>query len=513
MGGVFMRHKFLGLLVLIALTTVSIIPSFIFTSTAQAEFFKPELSFKATIRDFQPSTHRDFENSAFLVAAEKVKYGPTEGMVAPTLDSDKKPVFVGKNGEDGGMATDATTFSQWYRDSGVNTSIPYEIVLNHVGGGVYNYKNDDFFPINDKGFGNYTSNKNYHFTTEIQSKFVYNGGEEFTFNGDDDLWVFIDNKLVIDIGGIHGSSEKKVRLDDVANDLGLEKGRIYDFRLFHAERQTTQSTFEITTSIAFKDRDDYEMSIKAKVADGEYSNNIVGYIGQPVELEYRIPTQKINFPEGVIRLENLTSNFKSFIPPGIEVTDCSALLEKNVTEKGTQLTEGINFKFDIGIDPDTGEYRVEELVIIVKGILVEKGKHNLITKDTDVSYTLNYTCDSILGQKDGKFKVANNVEIKVEPFEVEITGPDSLMLGQKGEYTAKLSVKGIIDPVFVWSTDDGDSIEIIEPKTLNDISTVTVKGNTKGDATLKVEAYSKNYDKHKAQATKVININWTVDIN
>ena len=41
--------------------------------------------------------------------------------------------------------------------------------------------------------------RNFHFTTEIESKFMYKGGETFMFIGDD-VRVFID-KLVIDIGG------------------------------------------------------------------------------------------------------------------------------------------------------------------------------------------------------------------------------------------------------------------------------------------------------------------------
>lgn len=511
-----MRHNFFGLLVLIALITTSIIPNFIATSAVQAASFPPTMSFRATLRDFKDS-HADFENSDFLKAAGQVGYGPTLGLVAPTLDSAKKPVFAGAKGH---MVTDANTFSQWYRDiPNVNTSISYELVLDHIGNGVYNYTNLNFFPINNRGFGNFDkTNKNYHFTTEIQSKFVYNGGEVFNFNGDDDLWVFIDNKLVIDIGGVHKATEKQINLDEIADKLGLVKGRIYDFRLFHAERQTSHSTFAITTSIAFRDQEDYKMSITAKTADGEYSNNIVGYIGQKVELEYRIPAQKINFPEGDIRLTNLSSSFQSFIPPNIEVTDCEPLTKSTSVKNGvkkTQLTgtDTTGFGFKVGIDPITGDYRVEELVIVIVGRLVETGKHNLNTDDTNVSYTLNYTCDSILGQKDGKFKVANNVEIKVDPFEVKITGPDNIMLRQQNEYTAKLSVDGISNPIFEWSTEAGDSIEIIKQQTLNGVSTVIIKGNKISLSKLNVVAYSRDYDKYKATATKEIDITWTIDIN
>lgn len=506
-----MKHKLLGLLVLVTFMTTSFVPSFTVTGAVDDSSFPPTLSFKATIRDFRDS-HSDFQNSTFFNAAKNVGFAPTEGLVANTLDSDKKPVFAGTPGH---MITSKNSFSQWYRDiPGVNTSIAYELVLDHIGSGVYKYENDDFFPIDNRGFGNYSStNKNYHFTTEIQSKFVYNGGEIFEFNGDDDLWVFIDNKLVIDIGGIHGATKKQINIDDIADELGLIKGRIYDFRLFHAERQTTQSTFSIYTSIAFSDQDDYEMSISAKTADGEYSNNIVGYIGQKVELEYRIPAQKINFPEGNIEPFNLSSNFQSTLPPGIEVTETSLKLSKPGGKTKLTGTDYPDYGFRIGIDPITGDYRVEELVIVVVGRLVKTGTHSLNSEDTSLKYTLNYTCDSILGQKIGKFKVTSNVEIKVEPFEVTISGPDSIMLGQRNEYTATLSVEGISNPVFVWSTDADNSIEILEQQTLNGISTVIIKGNKISLSTLKVSAYSGDYDEYKAEATKDINIKWTVDIN
>ena len=88
------------------------------------------------------------------------------------------------------------------------------------------------------------------FTTEIHTTFQYLGGERFTFAGDDDVHVFINGRLAINLAGVHGSTTVGINLDNFKTELGLEVGKVYDFDLFHAERQTVDSNYRLTTTLA-----------------------------------------------------------------------------------------------------------------------------------------------------------------------------------------------------------------------------------------------------------------------
>ncbi len=194
----------------------------------------------AVIRDFK-ADHMNFEGNT----------GDDHNLVESELGPDRKPVFA----PSGPTRTvqDPAQFDDWYRNvDGLN--MPYKLeVWFGPNQGVSSFQSTRFFPLDGAGFGNENNDHNFHFTTEIHTQFKYGGGEQFNFTGDDDVWVFINGKLAIDLGGVHIAEDASVDIDSRAAELGLVIGQVYPFDMFQNERHTTESNFRADTTLNFVD--------------------------------------------------------------------------------------------------------------------------------------------------------------------------------------------------------------------------------------------------------------------
>jgi fibro-slime domain-containing protein len=255
------------------------------------------LSLTGVVRDFRERSvtggHPDFERQP------SAGFGHYVNMVNDSLGSEGKPVMRGTSGgnklnsnfrdsagrnrinnkeyiasrsgdvngsvanANGGALTTAANFDQWFRDvPGVNLSRQQTLTLvRQPNSNVYSFNDrtdagfadrGGFFPINGELFGNSAGNdRNFHFTFELETQFIYerDKGQVFTFTGDDDVWVFIDDKLVVDIGGVHSAISQSIELDRLS---WLQNGREYQLKFFFAERHRTQSNFRIDTTMVLR---------------------------------------------------------------------------------------------------------------------------------------------------------------------------------------------------------------------------------------------------------------------
>jgi len=226
-------------------------------------------------RDFKaaasPGGHPDFLAANFTNPQINVR---ATGLVKPNLSAAGKPDFLSRRGSGNlDIIQDATSLSQWFVDTAFSKKVVSTLLLTRQPSGVYEFDSAAFFPIDTavnawpERQSDGVTDHNFLFTSELRIPFTYKGGESLQFRGDDDVWVYVNGVLAVDIGGVKEVSfgQDGIVLDAAAaTRFGLTVGGFYEFAVFQAERNPTASNYKLTLS----DFDRVLTSCKSKCGDG-----------------------------------------------------------------------------------------------------------------------------------------------------------------------------------------------------------------------------------------------------
>jgi fibro-slime domain-containing protein len=251
------------------------------------------------LRDFKsfnngtPGRHPDFNNDngeesgivRDTLGWDVDNNGNADGSApgAPNVGMPRSVVYAKQGVADDDTTTHgAANFNQWYHDSSAGKTVLSTMRVcdadtSGVRDGQYVFDNANFFPLDGKGWQdssvpsgdreqNGSGSHNFGFTSEVRFWFTYKGTERLQFRGDDDVWVFINNKLAVDLGGVHGAQTATItfnaggdavctgRCQSATRDLNLVVGNVYEVVVFQAERHESASSYKLTLGDFFSKR-------------------------------------------------------------------------------------------------------------------------------------------------------------------------------------------------------------------------------------------------------------------
>ncbi len=415
------------------------------------------ITLDAIIRDFSPVNierdgddiigHPDFQRSGYTE-------GKMPGLVENDLVNGKPVAKYTKVDHANSTIQSPALFDKWFNDDAAYNSRlkdPYKLVMKEGAGGLYTYEAKDHFSAADKffpldatssldyqsssaytngsfGTQGYTDSSenphNYHFTMEIHTVFTYVPNTTFNFTGDDDVWVFINGKLQLDLGGVHGNEPGSIDLDD----CGLTANKDYTLDLFFAERHTTQSNFRIDTTLKLKKSFDLALT---KTIDGRFLEG--------------------NMPEFTFNLQEV-SNVKPTGAPSTVYTDKPVMTVTNSAIGAIVFTGLTSERLYLLTENDTADY--------ISGL--GDGMYLWLTNNGEF---YRYTNES---WREWERKTVNN-EFDPQPAlsVTKVANPTAIYTGQKSNYTVVITNTGNVPLEGIELEDSMKGDLVVSPASLD----------------------------------------------
>ena len=235
----------------------------------------------------------------------------------------------------------------------------------------------NYFPLNSSNQSGDASRLNYGFGQKFDLKFrLTSNGKvidptdrqekniEFNFSGDDDVWVFIDGQLVLDIGGDHGVvtgkidfADKKATVSSVKNDsTNGARGNVetsfsaafetkdyftkeHTLTMFYMERGLWESNMKITFNFPQENKLTVEKEVDTTGANDIFKNALadVGTFDFEIKnLATSGPSTEVSDPSNPEVKKVFNDYSDNTTISGTRVYDSKVEVEKDPTERGKE---------------------------------------------------------------------------------------------------------------------------------------------------------------------------------